>query len=326
MDKIKLALTSIHEWVQRQWFIVSILLYTSSIWFSLIINFWGEKLKLIIIDTNGHRSFSFLGLLLTVVICLFSLIILVAQRYYEYETLDKGRNQRKLVLLEQVFFETNKICDNKFLTLKKKILDIKNGSITNIPNIASNPCEQLKHITEKMNNCLCALLTQTQYSIGQDELYISLYYNFPLENSEWNLADSIVPEKGLEISELLKEGTTFSKILSSKEPFLFYNSKEHARRIECYVRDAEDKFDENNELKGSIACYRFLIKEKGTLLIQAVLSITTYNKKFINSDNSKTIQNTRYNINKYIINPFEKRINIELCLLYLHLLSKSQHE
>lgn len=317
---IKKLLIKLHEWVQKQWLIVSILMSTSSIWFSLILSFWGEKLSLIDTDANGKKQFTFWGIVFTVLIVGFSLLLVMAQRYYEYCKLNTDRDKRKLFILEHVDIETNKICDNKYITLKKRLSEIKKGHIKELPQIISNPCEQLKHITEKMNNCLCKLLSQNEYSINENELYISLYYNFPMENNVWYQADSIVPEKGLDINELTNEKSTFAKVLKSKEPFLFYNSKEQARKADSYISDGEDQLDENSELKGSIACYRIITKESGQELIKAVLSITTYNKKFVNSDNKKIIENVKFNMDEYILKPFIKRIDIELCLLYLSVL------
>ncbi len=101
---------------------------------------------------------------------------------------------------------------------------------------------------------------------------------------------------------------------------MFFNSKEDARKQESYIKDGEDVVNENNELKGSIACYKITIKELNDVLIQAILSLSTYNKKFVNTNNKKTINNVEYNIRQYIINPFINRINVELCLLYLYTL------
>lgn len=317
IDWFKNELIRLHEWVQKKWLIVSVLLSTSSIWFSLILNFWGEKLYLIAVDADGKKQFTCLGIVLTVLIVGFSCLLAMAQRYYEYSKLNNDRDKRKLFILESVDRETNKICDNKFITLKKQLWKIKNGKIVDFPQIVSNPCEQLKHILDKMNNCLCKLLSQKEYNITSDELYISLYYNFPLEDDMWKQADSLAPEKGLTIDELQNEKSTFSKVLSSKEPFLFYNNKEQARKQDSYIRDSEDRLNENDELKGSIACYRIVVKENNQELIKAVLSITTYNKKFVNSDDKKIIDNVKFNMDEYILKAFVKRIDIELCLLYL---------
>lgn len=313
-------LIKLHEWVQKKWLIVSVLMSTSSIWFSLILNFWGENLNFITTDGTGKRQFTPIGLILTVIIIGFSCLLAMAQRYYEYCKLNSDNDKRKLVILEHVDMETNKICDNKFITLKKRLWGIKQGKISEFPEIVSRPCEQLKHITEKMNNCLCKLLSQNEYSINENELYISLYYNFPMENELWHRTDNISPEKGLSIDELMQGQSTFSKVLNSKEKFIFFNSKEQARKTDNYISDGEDKLDDNNELKGSIACYRIIIKESGQELVKAVLSITTYNKKFINNENKKVIDNVKFNMDEYILKPFIKRINIELCLLYLSIL------
>lgn len=323
----KNKLVKLHEWVQKKWFIVAIFLSTSSIWFSLILNFWGENLKFISKDAEGERKFTPIGLVLTIFVITFSCLIAMAQRCYEYEKLNTDKDKRKLYVLENVDLGTNKVCDNKFITLKKRILSIKRGKEAQCPQIVSNPCEQLKHIVEKINVCLCKLLTQKEYNINEDELYISLYYNFPMENDEWKLADSLSPEKGLSIDELQDDKSTFSNVLKAKNPFLFYNSKEQARKSDCYISDGEDKNDENNELKGSIACHRIVVKEDNQDLIKAVLSITTYNKRFVNSNDRKIIDNTKYNIQEYILKPFIKRIDIELCLLYLaYLYNESVHK
>lgn len=313
----KSCLIKLHEWVQRKWLIVSILISTSSIWFSLILNFWGEQLRLISTTPDKKKQLTALGLILTMVVVGFSCVLVMAQRYYEYSKLNNNKDKRKLYILESIDAETNRICDSKYITLKKKIWKIKNGKTTNIPQIVSNPCEQLKHILDKMSNCLCKLLSQKEYDINQEELYISLHYNFPMENECWMKADSLTPEQGLTIDELRDSKTTFSKALISKEPLLFYNSKEQARKHDSYISDENDKIDENDELKGSIACYRITVKEGKQELIKAVLSITTYNKKFVNSNDNKIINNVKYNVDKFILKTFIKRINIELCLLYL---------
>ena len=140
---LKKLLIRLHEWVQKKWLIVSVLMSTSSIWFSLILSFWGEKLHFIVTDASGKRQFTFLGAILTILVVGFSCLLAMAQRYYEYSKLNNDKDKRKLVVLENVDIETNKICDNKYITLKKRLWKIKNGQIVDIPQIVSNPCEQL---------------------------------------------------------------------------------------------------------------------------------------------------------------------------------------
>ncbi len=320
-EKFKTDLIKLHEWIQKRWLVVSIFMSTSTIWFSLILNFFGEYFHFIAKDGENGRHFTVLGMILTFAVVCFSSLLVMAQRYYEYYKLNNDKDKRKLFVLEQVNAETNKICDNKFITLKKLILKIKNGENVTFPKIVSRPCDQLKHILEKINTCLCKLLSQKEYTIKPDDLYVSLYYNFPLENNEWKQADNLSPEKGLSINELLNDDhSTFSKVLKSREPFLLYNSKEKALKNDSYIRDEEDREDNEHNLKGSIACYRIIIKENGREIIKAVLSIGTYDKKFVNSDDKKTIDNVKFNMDEYILKPFIRRLNVELCLLYLSIL------
>lgn len=93
---LKKLLIRLHEWVQKKWLIVSVLMSTSSIWFSLILSFWGEKLHFIVTDASGKRQFTFLGAILTILVVGFSCLLAMAQRYYEYSSL--GVNSRGGVL------------------------------------------------------------------------------------------------------------------------------------------------------------------------------------------------------------------------------------
>ena len=85
----KKSLIKLHEWVQKKWLIVSIIMYTSSVWFSLILNFFGEKFNLIETDANGKNQFTILGIILTIIVVIFSCLLVMAQRYYEYNHLKK---------------------------------------------------------------------------------------------------------------------------------------------------------------------------------------------------------------------------------------------
>ena len=103
---LKKLLIRLHEWVQKKWLIVSVLMSTSSIWFSLILSFWGEKLHFIVTDASGKRQFTFLGAILTILVVGFSCLLAMAQRYYEYSKLNNDKDKRKLVVLENVDIET----------------------------------------------------------------------------------------------------------------------------------------------------------------------------------------------------------------------------
>ena len=159
VQKFKEFLIKFHKWIQSQWFIFSFFLTTASVWFSLFLNFLGEKFKLIILNSNGKNQFTTRGLVCTIVIIIITFFITIAQRYYEYSELNSDTNKRKLFVLEKMDTEINKICKYKFVTLKKELWKIKKNKTKEFPKIISNPCNQLKYITEKMNDCLCELLS-----------------------------------------------------------------------------------------------------------------------------------------------------------------------
>lgn len=307
---LKRVLIKTHESRQKKPVLFTIYLSVYASW-SLILTYWGGNLLI-----NSNHNLTVAGHLITFV--LIALFFLIEIAYAYNDKINNNIYKRKLVILENVDSGTNRICEYKFITLKKKIWLIKSGKTTKIPQIISDPCNQLKHILEKMNDCLCEILSQeNSYSFNHDEIYIGLYYNFPMENKIWKQTERLTPEKGMDIKDLKNKKTTFSKLLNSNDSLLFFNSKEEAKQKDSYIQDEEDHVDENGELKGSIACRKIIIRDSERLLIQAVLAISTYEKRFIEKNDEETIKNSRYNIDKFILDPFLKRINIELCLLYL---------
>lgn len=318
-------LIKFHEWINKRVFLLSFILTTSSLWYSLIIGFFGEYLRLIYID-NGVKKFTIIGGVFTIFFVLFSLLNAISQRYYEYKKLNNDSTKRKLYLMEQIDVSINKICENKYKTLMKILLDVTSKKISP-PLITTRPDEQIKQIIDEMCSCISVLLSDIKYRIKENELYISLYYNFPKEDiDKWYIADSVFADKGESFESLISNNkSTLYELLNNPSFFLFYNSKEQATRKLHYIPDNEDKRNDNGELKGSIACYEIII-DKNNEFIKAVLSISTYSKRFINSDNETILNNVEYNLQEYVLDVFKKRLNIELCLLYInHLYENSIH-
>jgi hypothetical protein len=185
-------------------------------------------------------------------------------------------------------------------------------------------------IIKYLNESLCKILSYENYKINNNEMYVCLHYNFPKESKDWHLAESLYPERNISTKELIKSDSTFKEILSSRKDLIFWNSKEDARKQNKYIPDAEDQYDENQNLKGSIACYKIQVISHGITYINAIISFVTYSKKFINTDGmkaedeKKAIDTVKYNIKANILSAFKKRINIELSLLYIVKLNEIQ--
>ncbi|GAA1379924.1 hypothetical protein [Peribacillus frigoritolerans] len=321
----KEKLIAIHKWNQKRWLIIPLITSTIGVWFSLILTYLGINLHLLTV-INNTRILTWQGWVFTGLVVLVSTIFVIAQRVYEFEELNNGKDKAELVLLNVMNSASNELCDIKYATLKEQIKDIKSG-LNEAPQILSNPKEQLKHIIKCLNESLCTILSYPDYKINGKEMYICLHYNFPDENNrEWYLAESLYAEKSISKKELLGNNSTFNKILKSKEDLLFCNSKEDARKQDSYVPDSEDHYDENNNLKGSIGCYKIQIIHQNKPYINAIISFVTYSKKFVNTDDKKHIDTLKYNVKENILSIYKKRISIELCLLYISKLREIQQQ
>ncbi|WP_141694220.1 hypothetical protein [Desulfosporosinus sp. BG] len=324
MNVLKEKLISIHKWNQERWLIVSVITSTVSIWFSLILTFWGEPLNLISVF-NNKRIFTWLGLILTCIAVFFSLLFAVAQKCYEYQELNNNKDKMKLKVLQTIDNTTNEIYDRKYITLLEQIASITNN-IIKAPKIITKPKEQLKQIIKCLNESLCKILTYNDYKINNNEMYVCLHYNFPRQSEEWYLSESLFSERNISTDELLSNSSTFKQIINSREDLIFFNSKEDARKQNKYIQDEEDQYDENHNLKGSIACYKIQIIFHSIVYINAIISFVTYSKKFVNTDDRKSIDIVKYNIKENILSVFKKRFNIELCLLYIMKLNEIENQ
>ncbi len=211
----------------------------------------------------------------------------------------------------------------------KKIIDIKTNN-TEPPIVYSEPCVQLQHAILELKNCVAYMLSEKGRKFDPSDLYVSIAYNFPLENKNvWQWAD-IPNEKGLSIDKLLSKNTTFSYALKNtteQNPLVFFNSKQETFLQQHYVPDDVDNRDINHNLKGSIACCRINIKKYDTTYITAILSISSYDRQFVDVSAFQTkeeidqkISNIEGNMSRVPILEFTKRIQIELCNYYIQFL------
>ena len=318
MKKIKKILISFHEWNQQRWFIWSFIHTLVGVWFSLILTFWGEPLKLIKIE-DGNRELSCLGVFLTILTIGWSFFCLVSQRYYEYHQsnlniYEPSSGEKLLTIVNKSIIE---ICNNKHSSLLKRVIKLKNEQIENVN---ETPCKQLELIANELCSCLSQLFTQKDYNVRKTDISVRIFYNFPCEGNVWKVTDNVSADGSLTIDELLQQGTTFHYTLNNNEKFVFFNSKEEARKTNKYKPVENDDYDNTNCLKGSIACYKIVHSLNQKKLVQAIICISSYSKKFIKSDKPEDIITAKSNIQHFVMDAFSRRISIELSSLYLQLL------
>lgn len=322
-------LIKLHEWMQNRPLIVSFTLSCSCILFSFILVFFGDQIPapftLTYFDKKDHLRLTGLGWFSCILSLVWSFLLEASEKYYEYKHgEDLTAAEITNYIRERVDTRIITVCNNKYNTLIKLVSDIVNEK-EKPRYIISKPCEQLKTITKELAACLRSLLVHNGYNLNENDMYVSIFYKFHT-SSVWKQAHSAFPETGASVEFVTtNENSTFSKTLSSKNGVIFINDKEEGLKNNQYVSDKDDKYDKDGKLKGSILCYRIICKKDGIDYITAILSISTYDKRIEPSNDSEKINNTRDNICKYIIETFEKRIKIELCLVYLSELYNSKN-
>lgn len=311
-------LLTLHEWMQNRPLILSFLLSSSCILFSFLLVFCGDEIPspftLTKYDKNGHIRVTVFGFITSIACILWTFMLQAAEKYYQYKS--EPNAEAANYIKKRVDKRIVNVCNNKYNTLISLIHQIVLGDKTP-KSIISKPCEQLKTITREMADCLRTLLEHGGYTLDENEMYVSIFYKFHTMN-EWKQTRSAFPETGLSVSDVTENpNSTFSHVLQNKNGVVFINNKQKGVDNNQYIPDKDDKYDDKNKLRGSILCYRIVCSKDGVNYIKAVLSISTYEKRIEPSNSSAKIKNTQDNICKYIIQAFEARIKIELCLLYL---------
>ena len=318
---ISKLLLSLHEWMLKRPVILTFFLSSVTILFSFILVFLGDLLpvpfKLTEFDSKSHLRLTPFGMVISSICLIWNFLLEASDKYYDYKKKEDMSNAEAInYIRERVDTRIVSVCDNKFNTLISLIDDISKGN-TAPKCIISKPCEQLKSITKELDACLRSLLIHNNYDLNENEIYITIFYKFQY-TGKWKQTQSAFPEIGAPIDSIVNNpNSTFYNTLKSKNGILFINDKQKGADTNKYVPDKDDKYDENGKLKGSILCYRINCTKNGVNYISAIISISTYNKRIEPNNISNQIKNIEDNICNYILNSFEKRIRIELSLLYL---------
>lgn len=329
--KTNKLLQRLYDVIETHWVLYLLLFRLSAVWFSLIVGFLGEPWGLI--NSNGtSKSLSLKGWACSIVI--FSVITLgeVSKKYIE-----KKQEPRfeigAYVLLNNLRSGINSLCNKKYKSLVTKISELQEGDSSSAY-VEYDPMEQIDEIAHEMEKCLRLLLKEESGpKIQEDDFFVGIVYQFPLESSDWHWA--ITAERGLSIDDLFKDYdggnkmSTLRHLLSSKGNSVFYNSKANAAKKGYYIADDLDEYDENDLPLGSIACYEGEVKKNNVTHIKYVIMITSYGVKFTSDDNdSEAIENVKHNMKDFVVTDFQTRIQNELCSLYIsHLcVNKDNHE
>lgn len=308
---------------KKHWVTTFLLIKLSGFWFSLILSYFGENLKLVQ-RLDGHPNLTTLGSICTV--CLLAVFcIFDASRSY-VQHMDNGASETgAFKFLNKLRIAIGAVCSTKLNSLTDTIDKLKRGRLSAKDLVFTEPRIQLQTIGRQMENCLISLLDEGNGTdAGPQDIFVTIAYQFPEEaDKSWHWA---TPEHGLDFERLLdtyshKRTCTFKYLLDSGHRYVFFNSKEKAKEQGRYISDEYDEYD-GDELQGSIACYMLNITKNDHVYIRSVISITSYQKPFTSDNSRGAIDNVKKNMDNFVVSEFAERIKIELCSLYLSILSK----
>lgn len=313
----------IYNFLKKHWFWYTLIIALPTTWFSVIVPFWGNMLKLQ--DSNGMTV---LGTVISLSIVVPISLLVFINNWYSSKS-EKGKLEQlegEIDYLGTINENVDKICDEKYDQLRRTIVDLKSGN-GEFPRIVTKPSNQLKRIINGMTSCLVKFMERPDQKFAFKDFLVSIAYNFPTENDSWEWVEGM-KERDLTLQELLTPGcnSTFKYLMDSKQPYYYNNRKEDAKRDHRYFYNKQDEWnEENGEAVGSIFCYNFKIKKGTVTYIDAYLSISTTKKRFSVED-EEISRNTRDNMISLVKDSFGKRICIELCLLYLEYIKESSNK
>lgn len=322
MAKIKKNRAEIaHNLTKRHWIWYSIIISAPTLWFTFFAPVLGKTLRI----KNETGDFTKGGIVISAIVVLISLALVLFNNWYasrsEYSELEGLRGH--IDFLEKITDSVDLICDEKATQIRRIIDQVKNKK-RNSPDIISKPSNQLNKILEQISACLVTFMERPDEKFSFKDFFVTLAYNFPEENQEWVWLDG-TKERGISLKELTdpKNNTAFNYIRTSHKTYYFNNKKEDAKKDCRYLYDSFDiTNEENGKPVGSIFCYNFKINQGNKTYVDAILSISTQQKRFVDEDDERKtkndkIENAKDNIIILVREYFGRRISIELGLLYL---------
>lgn len=323
---MKKILKSFADFLNEHWIWKSIILFLPSIYLPIIVKYFGEKIHLVKKDDS---SLTKMGLIITVIIYLAVLFINILSSYKskrdkEADELREKTYEKEIQMYnEQILSYENtfavyvrlmnvigNVCDNKLSSVYKYItLSLGRGDFQKPFNKTVYPEGQLKSIAREIKGCLSEMT-----HIPLNSISVSMAYEFPGFSKTPKWIDKSEVSQCLPMNDLLKKKTAFKKIYNGDTDFIFENDKKIAAKQGYYEFD---KKDNRNGKIGSIICDDISVEDDNRKIARIILSIATYKYKFTDSEDEEVLRNISEMIEQVILQQFEKRIRLELALLFV---------
>lgn len=287
----------LYDFFIEHWMLSALIMTAPTYWFTFV-KLFGKNLGFI--TDTGELNESIYSVLwpLFILSFLFTFIKTGADRYNE-----KVKENGQFVLYK-ILDSVNNIKYKKYRRFKKYISE-HHDTIEECPFYAiTQPQAQIDGILEVLQNCLSDI-----FGINQEHISLNIIYRTD-KNGDWQWLQTRNLSHGLPLKKLVSESkTSVMPIIEGKKEIVFYPDKRIAIEKGEYVPGRIDIAHEN---RGSILCKDVSI-EDGNRYVQAILSISTHGIQICDNNDHDAI----YKINSILLPAFEKRIRLELSLLYI---------
>lgn len=329
-DKVKVLLKKLADCLNEHWIWKTIILFLPSIYLPVVVKYAGENLGLS--DVDGKLTMRGIVITVLIYVCVLAINILAnykskrdkdieGQREIEHKKeIENYKNEiisydETLAVYTRLLNVIGNICDVKLEAIYGYIsASLEEGVFHKPFNETVYPEKQLKSIAKELKTCLSEI-TQPPFN----QISVSMAYEFPEVGSGLKWIDQQEIAQCMQLSQLKKnENTTFYRVYSGQSNFLFFNDKSKAASEGKYVFD---KKDHRHHDVGSIICDEIALEDENGKIARIILTISTYGYKFTNSSDEDVLKNMSDMIEEVILQQFEKRIRIELALLFV----KSQY-
>ena len=200
-----------------------------------------------------------------------------------------------------IFKEKRRVLINEITEPKYKKEDVIHYSVH----------EHMRYIMAELKDCICDIT-----GIDPKNLSVHFMYKHTNDSSEdWKWIDGNNVSVSHTLNRIINnENSCYYRVLHTDDKFVFENDKIKAISEEKYISSDRDKYYNK---KGSIVCAKIDCGRYGKSYIEGIVSISSYGRKFVESDNIEEINKLKNSMKYQILAYYNALLEIEMASLSL---------
>lgn len=288
----------------KHWVLSTIVSTIVSLWF-IIIQILGKQLKW----TNDDGTLPPFIIVVFWICSIISFIYTILKSRHDFESSKENVNEKEI--LDEVISCNNAIHTKNYHNL---LAYLKEN-----PNCDKKPFDSMfdsykegEELLEQLNICLSRVLNFKRERIG---LSIAVKIR---DEQEWKIFSKLHTSNNSSINELFQNKNSIAyQVINENRDFMFVLDKSKMYKNHKYVKSSKD----GEDVQGSIICCNISVSGNSTKYVEALLSITTYEKKICEDVDKEEVERK---IKDVIIPGFEKYF--DLLLLRYYIITKNRRQ